>query len=138
MEEVKGVITMLGDSINTGQLTKYTHIEIDGKILKKIIVPIGLNGKMHEALESGERVTLWIKHRFVGGVRISEGRTYVADGTGVIHVLLGVFIFLFTLFAAIFFSAFIIGLPIFYLVWKIFQRIQVMVAVNFIPDGIAI
>lgn len=86
MEQVKGVLRTLGDSTvhfsgdGTNYVTLYGYIEIGDRILRKIQVIKGLDGKLSHAL--GDEITLYLKNGFVCGFTGADGRTFVTD-TGV-------------------------------------------------------
>lgn len=83
-KKLKGVIAELGQSSTldsgTTVLTTYSYIEMsDGQMLKQVVVGMGLNGKLKQALDNKESVELYTYqtpyHLYLVGIQMG-GRLY--------------------------------------------------------------
>lgn len=81
----QGSIKELGQAAvqtaGTMTMTTYSYIEMsDGQLLKSVMVAMGLDGKLKQALEENQTVELYtcnaLKHSFLVGIKMQDGRLY--------------------------------------------------------------
>jgi hypothetical protein len=85
MDQFEGILKVLGPSRTTLQalsITTYSYIEIGDRVIKKVMVFEGLNGPLQQALQTPEVVTLYVKHGYLCGVRLSTGKAYASEMMG--------------------------------------------------------
>lgn len=140
MEQVKGVLRTLGDSTvhfsgdGTNYATLYGYIEIGDRILRKIQVIKGLDGKLSHAL--GDEITLYLKNGFVCGFTGADGRTFVTDN-GVSNTHYPVWIFFLTVIGIISLPI-LVGLLPLSQAWRLNTLWQVRKAGMSLPNAIPI
>lgn len=139
MEQFDGAVTELGDAVvnvaRTGSITIYSYVNVGSKILRKLKVCSGVDGKLKTALSTGEQVTLFTKHDFLVGVKLANGQTFGSDfGVG-IGFYLG---FIVSLVVGAMLSLIIIGLPLLWVAWREWQVIAAKSAAASLPNVVLI
>ena len=98
MKEYRGVVE-LGDWRATGSkpIYIYSYIQIGDDFLKNVGVCSGLKGKLQLAVESGYKITLFMKKDYLIGITVN-GKTYATDfgGSGFIMSIIALFCLLTT------------------------------------------
>lgn len=72
--EVTGALTLLGDSMNHGQVTVYSVLEAGGQTFTDMTVNAAVNSFLSTNL--GNEVTLYIIKNEVVGIKTSDGRLF--------------------------------------------------------------
>lgn len=79
MRVVEGSLTMLGESVSSRAITKYSLIEIGGHVLQKIKVPDGINNFLPRALNQTGNTTLYLSGSMLLGIKLPDGKIYCYD-----------------------------------------------------------
>ena len=146
MEEIVGVLKEMGDSVSQTKagftfFNVYSYISIGDRLLKKVMVTSGLNGKLHNAVSSGEQVTLFKKYNFIVGIKFADGETFGSEMVS-LNIFLCWFIIICTLFFGVLLCLTIIGavlgLPMLYITRQAFKTVSAKSAAASLPNVIII
>src|SRR5215470_13770035 len=91
MDQIAGALKVLGPSRTVSQgitVTTYSHIEIGDRIIKKVMVFQSMTGPLQVASQNPGVTTLFIKNRYLCGIRTPDGKTYASETVGRVGIYL--------------------------------------------------
>lgn len=141
MKEYSGVLKNLGGATvasdklrgSDQMITSYSYIQIGDQMIKKVSVQTGIDQELGRA--QGQEITVYMKGKYLLGIKLSDGRTFASEWGG---VFLSGLHFLLMLPLAIIFSLILIGLPLLMVVWLLWERFLAAMAAKDIPNAIMI
>lgn len=83
MQRIEGIISMLGNASVGKGLSKYSVIEVDGKLLKDVEVSGDLDNFLRRGFQDAQPITLWVEEKagsrasmLMVGIKLASGKTY--------------------------------------------------------------
>jgi len=137
MDQIEGTLKVLGPSRTVSQgvtMTTCSHIEIGDRIIKKVMVFQPMTGPLQVACQNPGVTTLFIKNRYLCGIRTPDGKVYASEMVGRV----GIYV---CLVAAAFLGLItlpLLGMGVFFLWlgWRIWKLLEAKNSAGQIPNAV--